>query len=328
MTRHILVTGGAGCIGSELVASLLAAGHRVTVLDNLSSGKLEHLAGVLGDPHLRFIHGDVLDHAAVEEAVEGAHFVFHLAANPDIKFREGDPTDRDLQQNVLATYNVLEAVRRHGIQKLAFSSTSAVYGLTEVLPIREDAAFPRPISLYGASKLSCEALISTFSHLFNIQCWIFRFANIVGAKVRAKGGTVISDFVEKLTQDPHRLQVLGDGNQAKSYLLVSECIDAMLFAVDRAKEPLNIFNLGCDDSLPVKRIAAMVIDAMGLTDVELSYTGTAGGWPGDVPRFVLDVSAINRLGWRAKQTSEQAVEYAIRALWKEKSCKQQFSQVG
>jgi UDP-glucose 4-epimerase len=309
---NTLVTGGAGCIGSDLAAALLGRGCQVTVIDNLSSGKREHIAHLLNHPRFRFIEGDLMDPAALDTALEWIEMVYHLAANPDVKFVPGDPTDKDLRQNTLCTYNVLEGMRRRGVRRLAFASTSAIYGICESQPIREDQA-PHPISLYGATKLSCEAMIGAFQHLFGMDCWIFRFANVVGHKVRKRGGTVIGDFIGKLRRDPTRLQVLGNGRQAKSYLLAEECIQAMLFAVEHAPHGCHVFNLGCGDSLCVTRIAEMVAAAMGLAGVEYEYTGGEGGWPGDVPRFRLDVTAINRLGWRARYNSEEAVAQAIQA---------------
>jgi len=315
-----MVTGGAGCIGSDLAEALLDRGHQVTVVDNLSSGKREHIADLLDRPGFRFIEGDLLDAATLDAAFDpGVDMVYHLAANPDVKFVPGDPTDKDLRQNTLCTYYVLESMRRHGVCRLAFASTSAIYGICERQPIAEDQA-PHPISLYGATKLSCEAMICAFQHLFGMDCWIFRFANVVGPKVRKRGRTVIGDFIDKLRRDPARLQVLGNGRQAKSYLLAEECVEAMLFAMDHAPPGLNIFNLGCDDSLSVNRIAAMVAGAMGLSGVALEYTGGEGGWLGDVPRFRLDVSAINGLGWRARYNSEEAVALAIDASLPGRAC--------
>ncbi len=317
MMPHALVTGGAGCIGSDLAAALLDRGWRVTVVDNLSSGKWDHIADALVRPGFRFIEADLLDPVAMDDALGGGNIeiVYHLAANPDVKFVPGEPTDKDLRQNTICTYNVLEGMRRHGVRRLAFSSTSAVYGICERQPIREDQA-PRPISLYGATKLGCEAMIGAFQHLFAMDCWIFRFANVVGPKVRKRGRTVIGDFIDKLRRDPTRLQVLGDGRQAKSYLLAEECVEAILFAVDHAPHGLHVFNLGCDDSLSVTRIAQMVAAAMGLEGVTLAYTGGEGGWPGDVPRFRLDAEAINQLGWCARYNSEEAVALAIEASLK------------
>jgi UDP-glucose 4-epimerase len=311
MAERFLITGGAGCIGSELCAALVEQGHDVTALDNLSSGKEEHVASLKGRPNFRLIVGDILDPATLADAVQGRDFVYHLAANPDVKFTDDSP-DRDLKQNTIATHSLLEAMRRHGVRRLAFSSSSAVYGLSPRQPIPEDQA-PRPISLYGATKLACEALIGAYQNMFGLQAWVFRFANIVGAKSRSKGRTVVSDFVAKLRADPRRLEILGDGRQAKSYLAVDECVAAMQFAFQNAREPFNLFNLGCDDSLTVRRIAELVVDAMSLRDVAFTFTGTEGGWAGDVPRFRLDVSAINRLGWRARRSSEQAVSESIQA---------------
>jgi UDP-glucose 4-epimerase len=308
-----VVTGGAGCIGSELAERLLARGDEVTVIDNLSSGKYEHIAHLLNRPAFTFVEGDLLDVDAVDGVVRGVDIIYHLAANPDVKFTEGDATDKDLKQNTICTYNVLEAMRRHGVAKLAFSSTSAVYGVSDILPIPESAFFPRPISLYGATKLACEGLIGAFQNLFGFQCWIFRFANIVGPKVRKKGGTVIGDFIHRLQNDPTRLRILGNGRQAKSYLLSDECVDAILFAVDHATAPLNIFNLGSDDWMSVVEIADAVVQEMALSSVTYEFTGGEGGWPGDVPRFRLDVSAINKLGWKARHSSAEAVRLAIQS---------------
>jgi UDP-glucose 4-epimerase len=320
MAERILVTGGAGCIGSELTERLVCAGHDVTVIDNLSSGREEHLAHLMGAPNLRFVRGNLLDFDLVCSVTAGQSLVFHLAANPDVKFVPGDATDKDLKQNTLCTYHVLEAMRRHGVKRLAFSSTSAIYGPSERQPIPEDNT-ARPISLYGATKLSCEAMIGAFQHLFGLDCWIFRFANIVGPRVRRTGRTVVGDFIEKLREDPTSLQILGDGNQAKSYLLTRECIDAMLFAIERAPGGLQIFNLGCNDSLSVRRIADMIVEAMDLRRVQYRYTGGEGGWPGDVPRFRLDVAKINRLGWTAAHTSEEAVREAIESTLAESLCR-------
>ncbi len=308
-----LITGGAGCIGSDLAAALLEGGGETVILDNFSSGRREHIEPLLERPGFTLIEGDLLDPAAVERAVRGADIVWHLAANPDVKFSPGMPTDLDLRQNTLATYNVLEAMRKAGVGRIAFASTSAVYGIQERLPIPEDAPC-RPISLYGAAKLACEALISAFSHLFGMQAWILRFANIVGPKVRKRGRTVIGDFIARLRENPRELLILGDGRQRKSYLTSAECIEAMLFIVERAREPLNIYNLGGRDAITVTRIAELVVEAMGLEGVRFRYTGGEAGWPGDVPRFTLDVTRLDRLGWRAKLNSEQSVREAIRQL--------------
>ncbi len=320
MTQQILVTGGAGCIGSELAQALLHCGHEVTVIDNLSSGKEEHVEPLRSNARFHFIEGDLLDPDLVESVVAGKDIVYHLAANPDVKFAPGDATDKDLKQNTICTYHVLEGMRRRGVRRLGFASTSAVYGPSERQPIPEDNP-TRPISLYGATKLACEGMIGAFQHLFDMDCWIFRFANIVGPKVRKTGRTVVGDFIDRLQNDPTRLRILGDGQQAKSYLLNEECVAAMLFVVQNAPRGLQIFNLGCDDSLPVHRIADMVVEAMGLRNVRYEFTGGEGGWPGDVPRFRLDVTKVNRLGWRAQHNSEQAVWQSIRSVLAEAGCR-------
>jgi UDP-glucose 4-epimerase len=312
MTEHYFVTGGAGCIGSELCCALLERGHRVTAFDNLSTGSEDHISAVRGHPAFRFIHADLLDEDRLNESLGGVSFVYHLAANSDVKFSEDAP-DRDLRQNTIATAHLLDAMRRHEIGKLAFSSTSAVYGISPLQPIPESQPC-RPISLYGATKLGCEALISAHAHLFGLQAWVFRFANVVGGKVRKSGRTVVSDFIAKLSADPTRLEILGDGRQQKSYILVSECVDAMLHAVAKARNGYNVLNLGGTTATNVTRIAELVVEAMGLVDVEFAYTGGEAGWPGDVPKFMLDVDALSQLGWRAQVTSEDAIRFAISEL--------------
>jgi UDP-glucose 4-epimerase len=316
---RVLVTGGAGCIGSDLVAMLASNGHEVRILDNLSSGRRRHLTPLLDLPHVEFTEGDLLDWPTVDRALSDVEFVHHLAANPDIKFDVDEPTDKDLRQNVLATYHVLEAMRKRGVRRIAFTSTSAVYGRSSVLPIPEDLALPRPISLYGASKLACEHLLSAFQNLFEFECWIFRLANIVGPKVRKRGRTVLADFISRLFKDPERLVILGDGTQQKSYLLTSECVDAMLHCIEHARESFNIFNVGGDDWISVSRIAELVVEAMGLPNVRFEYTGGDGGWPGDVSRFRLDVSRVNALGWRACHNSEEAIRQTIKDLLEQPS---------
>ncbi len=310
----ILITGGAGCIGSDLALRLASTGAPVRVLDNLSSGRRSHLAPLRAMPNVEVVEGDLLDPGLVGEAMQGVEFVHHLAANPDVKFQPGDPTDKDLKQNLLVTYNVLEAMRQQGVGKIAFSSTSAIYGVSPVQPIPEDLAPMRPISLYGASKLACENLLSAFHHLFGIDCWIFRFANIVGPKVRKRGRTVLGDFLLRLKADPARLLILGNGQQHKSYLRNEECVDAMLYLIERQPSGFLVANLGADDWISVNRIAELLVESLGLTDVQFEYTGGEGGWLGDVPRFRLDVSRLNGLGWKAQLTSEQAIRKTIAEL--------------
>jgi UDP-glucose 4-epimerase len=309
----ILVTGGAGCIGSGLVDRLLR-GNEVVVLDNLSSGKTEHIKQYMKNKSFSFIRSDLLNINNLKKAMKNVDIVFHLAANPDIKFISGDRTDKDLRQNTIATYNVLEAMRINDIEKIVFSSTSAIYGEPEKIPTPESYGPLEPISLYGASKLACEGLVSSFCYMFGFSGWIFRFANIVGKKSRKKGATVISDFISKLRRNPRELEILGNGKQSKSYLSEEECIDGMLFGLHKAKDKVNILNLGSGDSVTVDKIAEIVVSELGLRDVKFRYTGGIRGWEGDVPRMLLDVSKINKLGWRAKHSSEEAVRISVRSL--------------
>jgi len=308
-----LVTGGAGCIGSEVVKELIK-NHEVTILDNFSSGKTEHVEEFADNDGFNLIEGDVLDAETLENATKGKDIVFHLAANPDIKFITGERTDKDLQQNTIATHRVLDAMTKNGVKKIVFSSSSVVYGKAEKMPTPEDYGPLKPTSLYGASKLACEGLISAYCHMFDMQGWIFRFANIVGDKSRKKGRTVVSDFIHKLRQNPNELEILGDGKQSKSYMLVDDCIAGMFFALENSYDNVNIFNLSTSDSIDVNKIASIVIEEIGLNNVKVSYTGNSGGWPGDITKFLLDTTKLRKLGWSAKHGSEEAVRISARRM--------------
>ena len=307
---NVLITGGAGFVGSNLADRLLAEGHRVTVFDDLSAGSLEFVRDCSKSQDFCFIQGDLLDPDAIRNAVRGQDVVFHLAANSDIE-KGRQESDRDLRLGTLATFNTLDAMRDRGVRQLVFSSSSVVYGEPSVIPTPEDYGPLFPISLYGASKLACEGLISAFAHNYGIQSWIFRFANICG-----RHGThgAIVDFIKKLRANPRRLEVLGDGRQAKPNLHVSECVDGIVYGWTHAREQVNYFNLGCEGATSADDIAAYVIAALGLRDVEMVHTGGSRGWPGDVPQVRLDCSKMERLGWRARLTSNQAVERACHEL--------------
>ena len=317
---RMFVTGGAGFIGSNLVERLLADGHTVTAFDDLSLGRRENVTDCFRNGGFRLIVADLLDLPAVEEAVAGHDVVFHLAANSDIG-EGGRKTDIDLRQGTLATYHVLEAMRRTGVRQIVFSSSSVVYGEANVVPTPEDYGPLFPISLYGASKLACEGLISAFCHNYNFQGWIFRFANICG-----RHGThgAIVDFIRKLRQDSRHLEVLGDGRQAKPYLHVYECVDGILYGWHNAREQLNCFNLGCGGATSAEQIARLLLETMGLRDVGLVFTGGERGWPGDVPQVRLDCTKLRRLGWQATLTSDEAVKRATEELVEEISCKQSY----
>ena len=305
-----LVTGGAGFIGSAVVDRLLEEGRNVTVYDDLSTGKESFISQHFGDFNFKFVKADVLDMETLLKEMEGHTSVWHLAANPDI--RKGTESSRmDLEQNTLATYNVLEAARRTDVGSVVFSSTSTVYGRAKVLPTPEDYGPCLPISLYGASKLACEGLMSAYAELYGITGHIFRFANIIG---RRSTHGILYDLVEKLNRDPSELEILGDGYQKKSYLLVEECVDGMVYGVEHAKDRLNYFNLGAEDQITVRRIVAVLIEETGLENVELKYTGGESGWAGDVPVFLLSTKKMGNLGWKPKLSSEQAIREAAKIV--------------
>ena len=305
-----LVTGGAGFIGSHLVDELMESGVKVVVLDNLSGGRLSNLSEWLKNSRFRFVMGDMLNPKDVENAVRGCEIVFHLAANPNVKIGAFN-TRVDYEQNILATYNLLEAMRKSGeCKRIVFTSTSTVYGEAEKKPTPEDYGPLKPISLYGASKLACEALISGFSHLFEFKSVICRLANIVGS--RSRHG-VIYDFINKLRNNPGTLEVLGDGTQRKSYLYVADCVEALIRVAEHAVDRVEIYNIGSEDSVDVKTIAEIVIEEMALKKVEIRYTGGVEGgrgWKGDVKEMLLDTSKIRRLGWRPRLNSVGAIRQA------------------
>lgn len=310
LKKKILVTGGAGFIGSHLVDRLMERGNRVLVFDNLSSGQMEFIEHHLESPDFTLMKGDLLDQEAIESACKGIDFVFHVAANPDVKLGASN-TKVHFDQNILATYNLLEAMRKTGARKIAFTSTSTVYGEASVMPTPESYGPLIPISLYGASKLACEALITSYSHTFDMQAWIFRFANIVGP--RSTHGITV-DFIKKLKENPCRLEILGDGKQEKSYLDVSECVDAILFAIEKSKEEVNIFNIGSEDTISATGIGKAVVEEMGLSNVEFTYTGGNRGWKGDVPRMRLAIEKLKAMGWKPAYTSEKSVRDTAKAL--------------
>jgi UDP-glucose 4-epimerase len=314
---RIFVTGGAGFVGSNLVERLIAEGHSVTAYDNLSTGSRFFLQSCGARLGFRFIEADLLDLATLCQAIAGHDTVFHLAANSDITASRLQ-TDLDLRLGTIATYNVLEAMRRADIRKIVFSSSSVVYGEPSIVPTPEVYGPLLPISLYGASKLACEGLISAFCHNFDFQAWIFRFANVCG-----RHGThgVIVDFIRKLEMNSRRLEILGDGEQSKPYLHVSECVDGILFGWQKAEAQLNYFNLGCEGGTKVAHIAKLLVEALNLHDVKIICTGGARGWIGDVPQVRLDCRKLKALGWTAKMPSEEAVKLSTEELVQEFVCK-------
>lgn len=310
MSHRYIVTGCAGFIGSTLVDRLLADGHQVTGVDNFSTGQRRFLEGALANPDFQLVEIDLLDLDALKQAFSvGGKAVFHLAANADVRFGTEHPR-KDLEQNTIATYNVLEAMRANEIKKIAFSSTGSVYGNAPIVPTPEDGAFPIQTSLYGASKAAGEGLIAAYCEGFGFQACIFRFVSILGE--RYTHGHVF-DFYQKLKADPSRLPVLGNGKQRKSYLYVQDCIDAILLAMDKAPDKVNIFNLGVDGYCEVTDSIGWICEELGVTP-NLEFAGGDRGWIGDNPFIFLETKKIQSLGWKPKLDIRQGVLKTIAYL--------------
>jgi UDP-glucose 4-epimerase len=302
------VIGGAGFIGSHLVEALAARGP-VTIYDNLSIGKREFVSGPLASGACTLIEADVLDLDRLTQAVMGHDLVVHLAANPEARWGLDNPR-LDLEQGTIATWNVLEAMRRSSVKQLVFSSSGTVYGDTAELCCEADLG-QLPISLYGASKLAGEALVSAFVECFDLTAWIYRFGNVVGP--RGTHGAAL-DFLKKLARNPDELEVLGDGSQAKPYVYVTDCVSAILFGLDHARDRLNVFNIAPPDTTSVARIAELCVRASPYANARIRYTGGDRGWKGDVPKSRLDASKLAALGYRLPRSSDEAVYAAVQSL--------------
>jgi len=299
---RIFVTGGAGFIGSTAVDRLLALGCDVVAYDNFSTGRRMFVEAASKHPRFTLIEGDVLDLATLTAAMRGAATVMHFAANADVRFGVEHPR-KDLEQNTIATFNVLEAMRENGVRRIVFSSTGSVYGEATVFPTPEDAPFPTQTSLYGASKLAGEGLIAAYCEGFGFAGFVFRFVSILGE--RYTHGHVF-DFYRKLRRDPSRLKVLGDGHQKKSYLYVQDCIDAIFSALDQSRGGFNVFNLGVDHYCDVNDSIGWICERLGIRPA-LEYTGGNRGWIGDNPFIFLDCARIRALGWQPKLTIKEGV---------------------
>lgn len=304
--RTALVTGAAGFIGSNVVDRLLMAGNRVVGYDNFSTGFPEFLETARRYSSFTFHQADVLDADRLVEAMRGCDIVFHFAANADVRFGLDHPR-KDLDHNTIATFNVLEAMRTNRVKTIVFSSTGSVYGETAMIPTPEDAPFPIQTSLYGASKLACEGLIAAYAEGFGIRGYIFRFVSILGE--RYTHGHVF-DFVHKLGSDPSTLHILGNGLQRKSYLHVTDCVEAMIKAIEHADTKINVFNLGTDEYCEVKDSASWIASRLGLAP-RFTFAGGDRGWVGDVPFIFLDTRRIRALGWRPKLSIRESVELTV-----------------
>jgi UDP-glucose 4-epimerase len=304
---RVLVTGAAGFIGSHMVDRLLAAGHSVVGFDNLSTGRQQFLEAAAAHSRFTFHRGDLLDRSSLAQAMSGVEMMVHFAANADVRFGVERPR-KDLDQNTIATWNVLEAMREHSCKRIVFSSTGSIYGEPSIFPTPETCPFPVQTSLYGASKLAAEGLIQAYCEGFGMQGYIFRFVSILGE--RYSHGHVF-DFYNQLAEHPDHLHVLGNGHQRKSYLYVQDCLDAIFTALDRATEKVNIFNLGTDEYCEVNDSIGWICEYLGLHP-KLSYSGGERGWIGDSPFILLDCSRIRALGWRPRLSIKEAVQATIK----------------
>lgn len=300
--QRAFVTGAAGFIGSNMVDRLLAAGIAVVGYDNMSSGFPEFISGAQKSSAFVFIKADLLDAEHLTESMKGCDIVFHFAANADVRFGLEHPR-RDLDQNTIVTFNVLEAMRANGVKNIVFSSTGSVYGEAKVIPTPEDAPFPIQTSLYGASKVAGEGLIASYCEGFGMKSWIFRFVSILGE--RYSHGHVF-DFYKRLLADPTRLQVLGNGLQRKSYLYVQDCIDAIFHALAHGRDKVNIFNLGADEYCQVNDSIGWIGNHLGLSPA-LEYSGGERGWIGDNPFIYLDTKRIRAIGWAPKLSIREGI---------------------
>ena len=304
--KKVVVTGAAGFIGSNLVDDLLARGLNVLGLDNFSSGNVKFIESAKEHPNFNIISCDLLDRSSVEKYLDGSDFVFHFAANADVRFGTEHPS-KDLEQNTIATFNVLEAMRKNSIQNIVFASTGAMYGEAQIIPTPEDGPMPIQTSLYGASKLACEAMIEAYCEGFNFKSWIFRFVSILGQ--RYTHGHVY-DFCKQLKEDPSHLYILGDGNQKKSYLHIDDCINAIWVGINNTNDKVNIFNLGAKDFCQISDSAQWIIEKLKLSP-KITYSGGERGWVGDNPFVFLETNKISSFGWEPIYTIREGVEKTV-----------------
>jgi len=303
-----IVTGGAGFIGSHLVDRLLSEGYFVSIVDNMSCGSLENLKHHLGNPYLKIHKVDIRDAAQLDRIFAGHDVVFHMAAHANIRTSLIDH-EADLDNNLVGTLNILEAIVKNNIQDLVFASTSALYGEATMRPTPEHY-MPTQTSLYGASKLACEAYVEAFTEFAPIRFWAYRFSNVIGERCR-RG--VIWDFTHKLLKNPKELEILGDGKQSKEYLCVTDCVNGMMIGYQKSHGKVNLFNLAIEENTTVDEVADIVIKEMGLNDVKRKYTGGTRGWIGDNPIVHLSVERIKSLGWKPQVSSKEAI--ARTAQW-------------
>lgn len=304
-----IVTGGAGFIGSHVVDALVKRNDEVLVIDNLSTGTRENIRAHLTKGTIMLITADLVEDSW-QEHLDGAERIYHIAADPDVRESAIHP-EAPLRNNLIATARLLEAMRACDVPEIVFTSTSTVYGDAATIPTPEEYTPLEPISVYGATKLGAEALIAAYCHSFGMRAWVYRFANIIGE--RSNHG-ICWDFIQKLKKNPTVLEILGDGRQTKSYLEVHACVDAMLFGADHARGVFNVINIGSEDWIDVTSIADIVVTEMGLSNVQYYFTGGERGWVGDIPRMLLSIDKLKRLGWKPPISSRESIVAAIHAL--------------
>ncbi|MEM2739432.1 MAG: NAD-dependent epimerase/dehydratase family protein [Candidatus Bathyarchaeia archaeon] len=312
MEKHlILVTGGAGFIGSHIVDRLIHEGCRIRIIDNFSSGRMENIEHHLGDPKVEVLNVDLKDKGRAIEVVGGVEAVFHYAANPEVRVSTVNP-DIHFSENILATFNLLEAIRVCDVDTLVFASSSSVYGEPEYIPVGEDASI-KPVSVYGASKAACENLIHAYSRLYGFKALSLRYANVVGSRLRHG---VIYDFIVKLMRNPEVLEILGDGSQVRSYIHVDDAVEATLTAWRNIHRGFDVYNVGNDDWITVSEIAEIIVETAGLKDVKYIYKPILHGvgWLGDVKRIALKIDKLKGLGWKPRLNSREAITEAARRI--------------
>jgi UDP-glucose 4-epimerase len=311
MSRLVLVTGGAGFMGSHLVDKLINEGYRVRVIDNLSTGRMENLEHLEGNPNLEIIRGDLKNVQDAKEAVRDVNAVFHFAANPEVRVSTTNP-EMHFNENIVATFNLLEAMRKKDVKEIVFASSSSVYGEPEKIPVSEEAPI-RPVSVYGASKAACENLIHAYSRLYSIKAVVLRYANVIGPRLRHG---VVWDLMQKLKRNPVELEILGDGTQVRSYIHIDDAVDGTMVAWRKSKKDSSVFNIASSDWVTVDQVASIVIETLGLKNVRKVYKpyGQGIGWPGDVKRIALDTTKLMALGFVPSLNSIDAIRKTVETL--------------
>ena len=312
--KTVLVTGGAGFIGSHLVDRLISEGYRVRVIDNLSTGRLENLKHLENNPNLEIIKGDLKNYNDALEAVKGVNTVFHYAANPEVRVSTTNPRTH-FEENVVATFNLLEAMREHGVKELVFASSSSVYGEPEEIPVGEEAPV-RPVSVYGASKAACENLIHAYTTLYGIKAVVLRYANVIGPRLRHG---VIYDLLMKLRNNKEELEVLGDGTQTRSYIYITDAIEATITAWRSTTSSYEVYNVATEDWITVNEVVKTLLNELNLNNTRIIHKPTLHGvgWPGDVKRIALKIDKLKKLGFKPQYKSKEAVTKTIKALMEE-----------